>query len=66
MSEQEGVFECSECKKQFQGRQCEFEVLPDNFNVGPATKHVEGKGIPKCPHCGYLHFFGFKVVDIAF
>ena len=60
------TYECSECKGMIQNTQIHYEKVPDNMGFGPGTKIDPDKGIPKCPHCGYLHFFGFKVIDIAF
>jgi rubrerythrin len=48
-------YKCSECNEIFTPSEIVTEELPSNFNVAG----IEGK-IPKCPHCGYLHFFGFK------
>jgi len=57
------TYECSDCKRNFQDTQMLFEEVPDNMSF--AILGDEDK-IPKCPHCGHLEFFGFKVVDIAF
>jgi len=58
------TYECSECKGQIQTNQMQYEKVPDNMSF--PTANISEEGIPKCPHCGYLHFFGFKVLDIAF
>lgn len=50
-------YQCMECRKTFSPSEIKVEKMPDNFTVSGA-----GNNIPKCPHCGYLHFFGFKEV----
>lgn len=61
------TYECNGCKKSFQNNILEIEPVPDNMNFeGLNFEDTDEKGIPKCPHCGYLAFFGFKVIDIAF
>ena len=57
------TYECSKCKAQFQDKEVEYETVPDNMNF-PGL--IDEQGIPKCPRCGELHFFGFKTIDIAF
>jgi len=59
------TFKCSKCKKQFHDTDVVFESMPDNMNVATPGVKLE-KGIPKCPFCGYLHFFGFESGDIAY
>jgi NAD-dependent SIR2 family protein deacetylase len=59
------TYECSKCKGMIQHNQLKYEKVPSNMGFGPGTV-ITDKGIPKCPHCGQLHFFGFKVIDIAF
>ena len=57
------TYECSKCKEEFQDTEMEYEDVPDNMDfaiLDDATR------IPKCPRCGHLEFFGFKVIDIAF
>ena len=55
------TYQCPKCKRDFQ--EPDFEEVPDNMSFDVlADEHK----IPKCPHCGHLEFFGFKVVDIAF
>ena len=61
----EQTYECSKCKKTFNNKQVDYEEVPNNMSFGPGTS-ITDKGIPKCPHCGELGFFGFKVIDIAF
>jgi len=56
------TYECSECRGHFQNTQMEFEEIPDNMSFAM----IDDDEIPKCPHCGHLEFFGFKVIDIAF
>jgi len=47
------------CKHIFRPEEMEYEPIPDNITW------IEGidmeKGIPKCPHCGCLSFFGFEI-----
>lgn len=60
------TYECSNgCLGTFQTNQLQFEEIPDNMEISTPGIDVE-KGIPKCPHCGHLAFFGFKIIDIAF
>lgn len=60
------TYECTKCKAHFQ--EPHYEEVPDNMSFSaPGLQISEEKGgIPKCPHCGELHFFGFNVIDIAF
>ena len=61
MSQQ--TYQCSKCKGEFQDTEMEYEEVPDNMSFDIlADEHK----IPKCPRCGHLEFFGFKIVDIAF
>lgn len=57
------TYECTNCKKQFNTAQMEFEKVPENMSFVLLEDKDE---IPKCPYCDHLEFFGFKVVDIAF
>jgi len=50
---------CSECKKIISGFEVEFQMMPTSLNVTGLESKSE---IPKCPHCGTLHFFGLKEV----
>ena len=61
----EETYECSDCKKHFQTPEIEYEPMAKNMTIDTPGVDVEG-GIPKCPRCGYLAFFGFKSIDIAF
>ncbi len=49
---------CSSCKKTFKRDQVKLENMPDNMHIATPGVNVDS-GIPKCPHCGYLAFFGF-------
>lgn len=62
---QECIYECMKCKNLFNSTELQLEKMPENMHISTPGVDVED-GIPKCPHCGYLAFFGFKVVDIAF
>ncbi len=65
--EGEVTFECNDCNKIFTTPQLKYEAIPDNISLDATELKIdEEKGIPKCPHCGYLGFFGFKIIDIAF
>jgi NAD-dependent SIR2 family protein deacetylase len=57
------TYECRECKKQFNTAQMEFEKVPENMSFSILGDQDE---IPKCPQCGILEFFGFKIIDIAY
>ena len=59
----EETYECGDCKATFNTAQMEFEKVPENMSFAILGDKEE---IPKCPHCGTLEFFGFKVIDIAF
>ncbi len=50
---------CSSCKKTFKKDQIEFEDMAENIRISTPGVNVDN-GIPKCPYCGYLAFFGFK------
>jgi len=66
---QQKTYECNKCKKSFQNNQLQYEKITDNMSFSaPAfdLKVFEKKGIPKCPYCGELAFFGFEIIDIAF
>ena len=63
--DQEVTYECEDCKKIFNSSELQLEPMLDNMEICTPGVNIE-KGIPKCPHCGRLAFFGFKVVDIAF
>ena len=63
--DQEVTYECKDCKKIFNSTELQLEPMPKNMSISTPGVDVEN-GIPKCPHCGYLAFFGFEVVDIAF
>ena len=58
----DNLYKCEECKKEFKGSEMEVESLPENF-------HIHGLGlaqrVPKCPHCGTLSFFGFEDITDA-
>jgi len=60
------TYQCSDCNEIFQNTELQFEPLANNISFEAPDLKIEEAGIPKCPHCGYLEFFGFKVVDIAF
>jgi len=53
--EENKKYKCRECNKILTPSEIITEELPSNFDIAG----IEGK-IPKCPHCGHLHFFGFK------
>lgn len=48
-------YKCSKCNEILTPSEILTEELPSNLDIAG----IEGK-IPKCPRCGYLHFFGFK------
>ena len=56
------VYVCmnSECMKQIKSSEVLYETMPGNFIVGGLE---DGSGIPQCPHCKYLHFFGMKSIE---
>jgi DNA-directed RNA polymerase subunit RPC12/RpoP len=56
------TYKCSECKKIFQSNELQLEKMLDNMHISTPGVDVEN-GIPKCPHCGHLAFFGFEVVE---
>ena len=57
------TYQCSDCQGEFQNNEIEFEKVPDNMSFAILEDQEK---IPKCPRCGRLEFFGFKVIDIAF
>ena len=61
----EETYECNDCKKQFQTSELKYEPMAYNMAINTRGVDVEEE-IPKCPHCGYLAFFGFKSIDIVF
>jgi hypothetical protein len=54
-------YQCVECKETFKEDEIEYE--PERKNVSFLTAPaITEKGIPKCPKCGCLHFFGFEQI----
>ena len=60
------TYMCNSCKEIFQDNLLQFEPVADNMSFDTPDLKIEEQGIPKCPHCGYLAFFGFRVIDVAF
>jgi len=52
-------YQCRSCKKTFLSEETQTEQLPNNFHVAGLE---DGQQLPKCPHCGYIAFFGFTKV----
>ena len=58
---QEIIYKCDKCKKIFNSDILILEPMLDNMEIFTPGVNVKD-GIPKCPHCGNLAFFGFEVI----
>ena len=54
-------YKCANCGRIFEKELIEYQKIPENMDF-VTPPNISEEGVPKCPFCDHLHFFGFQEI----